>query len=41
MFNSMNTSMLIAQECLKHEPEEDTSFRGVETFAQTIDSRKN
>ena len=40
MFNSMNTSMLIAQECLKNEPEENTTFEGLETFAATIDSSK-
>jgi hypothetical protein len=40
MFNSMNTSMLIAQECLKNEPEEDTTYQGLETFAATIDSSK-
>ena len=33
----MNTSMLIAHECLKNEPEENT-FEGLETFAATIDS---
>ncbi|CAF2640247.1 unnamed protein product [Rotaria sp. Silwood2] len=38
MFNSMNTSMLIAQECLKNETEEDTTYQGLETFAATIDS---
>lgn len=38
MFNSMNTSMLIAQECLKNETEEDTTYQGLETFAKTIDS---
>ncbi|CAF0862579.1 unnamed protein product [Didymodactylos carnosus] len=38
MFNSMNTSMLIAQECLKNEIEEDQSYQGLETFAATIDS---
>jgi hypothetical protein len=41
MFNSMNTSMLIAQECLKNETEEDTTFQGLETFAATIDSSKS
>ncbi len=40
MFNSMNTSMLIAQECLKNETEEDTTYKGLETFAATIDSSK-
>lgn len=40
MFNSMNTSMLIAQECLKNETEEDTTYQGLETFAATIDSGK-
>ncbi|CAF3761845.1 unnamed protein product [Rotaria sordida] len=38
MFNSMNTSMLIAQECLKNETEEDTTYQGLETFAATLDS---
>ncbi|CAF0882237.1 unnamed protein product [Didymodactylos carnosus] len=38
MFNSMNTSMLIAQECLKNEIEENQSYQGLETFAATIDS---
>jgi hypothetical protein len=37
----MNTSMLIAQECLKNETEEDTTYQGLETFAATIDSSKN
>jgi hypothetical protein len=41
MFNSMNTSMLIAQECLKNETEEDTTYDGLETFAATIDSSMN
>ena len=41
MFNSMNTSMLIAQECLKNETEEDTTIDGLETFAATIDSSMN
>ena len=36
----MNTSMLIAQECLKNETEEDTTYQGLETFAATIDSGK-
>jgi len=36
----MNTSMLIAQECLKNETEEDTTYQGLETFAATIDSSK-
>jgi hypothetical protein len=40
MFSNMNTSMLIAQECLKTEPEVDTTFQGLETFAATIDSSK-
>lgn len=40
MFNSMNTSMLIAKECLKNETEEDTTYQGLETFAATIDSSK-
>ena len=40
MFNSMNTSMLIAQECLKNEPEEDTTYLGLENFAAAIDSSK-
>jgi hypothetical protein len=34
----MNTSMLIAQECLKNETEEDTTYDGLESFAATIDS---
>ncbi len=36
----MNTSMLIAQECLKNEIEEDTTYIGLTTFAATIDSSK-
>lgn len=38
MLNSMNTSMMIAKECLKNETEEDTTYQGLETFAATIDS---
>ena len=41
MFSSMNTSMLIAKECLKNETEEDTTYQGLEAFAATIDSSKN
>ena len=40
MFNSMNASMLIAQECLKNEPEEDTTYLGLENFAAAIDSSR-
>ena len=40
MFNSMNTSMMIAKECLKNETEEDTTYIGLEAFAATIDSSK-
>jgi hypothetical protein len=40
MWNSLSSSMQLAEECLKQEVEQDpgTPLEGLELFAQTIDS---
>ena len=40
MFDSMSTSMTIAQECLKNDIEETDEFYGLDTFAKTINSSR-